>query len=144
MKDAINWFEIPAADFARAMKFYSEVLDVEMKEMPSPDGKMKYGNFPYDQDGSVVSGGIVEMEGFEPTKAGPIIYLNGGDDLSIPLSRVEGAGGKVVMPKTPIEEMFMAEFIDNLELTDAVKAELKLMTPANYIGRAEAFIDELK
>jgi len=43
-----------------------------------------------------------------------------------------------------VNQQVMAEFIDNLELTDAVKAELKLMTPANYIGRAEAFIDELK
>lgn len=112
MTNVINWFEIPAIDFARAMKFYSEVLNVEMEEMPSPDGKMKYGNFPYDPDGSVVSGGIVKMEGFVPTTGGPIIYLNGGDDLNIPLSRVEGAGGKIVMPKIQIEKMFMAEFID--------------------------------
>lgn len=112
MTNVINWFEIPAVDFTRAMKFYAEVLQVEMSEMPSPDGKMKYGNFPYQQDGSVVSGGVVEMEGFVPSTAGPIIYLNGGSDLSIPLSRVEAAGGKVVMPKTQIEEMYMAEFID--------------------------------
>jgi len=112
MANVINWFEIPAVDFTRAMKFYSEVLQVEMSEMPSPDGKMKYGNFPYKQDGSVVSGGIVEMEGFVPSASGPIIYLNGGEDLAIPLSRVEGAGGKVIMPKTPIVDMFMGEFID--------------------------------
>ena len=112
MTNVINWFEIPATDFARAMKFYSDVLQVEMEEMPSPDGKMKYGNFPYKPDGSVVSGGIVKMEGFVPTTEGPVIYLNGGDDLSIPLSRVERAGGKITMPKTPIEKMFMAEFID--------------------------------
>ncbi|MCG6186298.1 VOC family protein [Maribellus maritimus] len=112
MTNVINWFEIPAIDFARAMKFYSDVLQVEMEEMPSPDGKMKYGNFPYKPDGSVVSGGIVKKEGFVPTTEGPIIYFNGGDDLDIPLSRVEGAGGRITMPKTPIEKMFMAEFID--------------------------------
>ena len=70
MTNVINWFEIPAADFARAMKFYSEVLDVKMEEMPSPDGKMRYANFPYNPDGSVVSGGIVQMEGFVPTTSG--------------------------------------------------------------------------
>jgi adenylosuccinate lyase len=32
----------------------------------------------------------------------------------------------------------MAEFIDTLELPDEVKAELKTMTPANYIGNAIA------
>ncbi len=87
-------------------------MQVEMSEMPSPDGKMKYANFPFEPDGSVVSGAIVKTEGFVPTTEGPIIYLNGGDDLNIPLSRVEGAGGRIIMPKTRIEKMFMAEFID--------------------------------
>ncbi|KZN43063.1 adenylosuccinate lyase [Pseudoalteromonas luteoviolacea] len=43
-----------------------------------------------------------------------------------------------------VNQEIMADFIDGLELPDAAKAEMKLMTPANYIGRAEAFIDELK
>ncbi|MFT5235030.1 MAG: adenylosuccinate lyase [Shewanella sp.] len=38
----------------------------------------------------------------------------------------------------------LATFIDGLELPESVKIELKKMTPANYIGRAEAFVDELK
>ncbi len=38
----------------------------------------------------------------------------------------------------------LATFIDGLELPDTVKIELKKMTPANYIGRAEAFVDEMK
>lgn len=42
-----------------------------------------------------------------------------------------------------VNQQVMAEFIDTLELSDAVKAELKLLTPANYIGRAIAFVDEL-
>ncbi|TMP80804.1 adenylosuccinate lyase [Pseudoalteromonas phenolica] len=42
-----------------------------------------------------------------------------------------------------VNQEIMADFIDGLELPDTVKAEMKLMTPANYIGRAEAFIDEL-
>lgn len=37
----------------------------------------------------------------------------------------------------------LAVFIDGLELTDVVKAELKQLTPANYIGRAESFVTEL-
>jgi adenylosuccinate lyase len=37
----------------------------------------------------------------------------------------------------------MAQFIDTLELTDAVKAELKAMTPANYIGQAINLVDQL-
>ncbi len=37
----------------------------------------------------------------------------------------------------------MRDFINNLELPDPVKAELCLLTPASYIGRAVSFIDEL-
>ncbi|QDF67315.1 adenylosuccinate lyase [Shewanella sp. SNU WT4] len=37
----------------------------------------------------------------------------------------------------------LAQFIDGLNLPDAVKVELKAMTPANYIGRAAQFVDEL-
>lgn len=37
----------------------------------------------------------------------------------------------------------MAQFIDNLALPETVKAELKLLTPASYIGRAIAFVDDL-
>ena len=38
----------------------------------------------------------------------------------------------------------MREFIDTLALPEEVKAELKKMTPANYIGRAVTLVDELK
>jgi adenylosuccinate lyase len=38
----------------------------------------------------------------------------------------------------------MRAFIMTLELPDSVKAELCELTPASYIGRAVAFIDELK
>ena len=33
---------------------------------------------------------------------GALIYLNGGEDLSVPLSKVEGAGGKILLPKLPL------------------------------------------
>jgi predicted enzyme related to lactoylglutathione lyase len=40
--------------------------------------------------------------------------LNGNPDLSLPLSKVAAAGGKVVMPKTKISDDigYMAFFID--------------------------------
>jgi len=78
--------------------------------MPHPE--MKYGILPGDMQNGV-TGGIVEGPGFEPSDKGPLIYLNGGEDLSGPLSRVEAAGGKIILPKTPIgSNGFMAHFID--------------------------------
>lgn len=98
MSSAINWFEIPAADFARAKKFYSTIMDGELPEMEMGGFMMAF--FPADNTG--VGGAIVSGEGCVPSDKGSLIYLNGGDDLNTVLSRVEDAGGKVIMPKTAI------------------------------------------
>jgi len=110
MAHAINWFEIPAKNFERAKAFYEAVLGIEM-HLPFPN--MKYAMFPANMQNGEIGGGLVEEEGYEPSQNGPLIYLNGGNDLNTPLSRVESAGGKVIMPKTSIgENGFMARFID--------------------------------
>ena len=110
MTNAINWFEIPVTDFARAKKFYETLFDAEIMEMPFPDGK--YGMLPCDMEKGV-GGGIAQYEGFEPSTKGSLVYLNGGDDLSTPLSKVESAGGKIILPKTAIgQNGFMAQIID--------------------------------
>jgi uncharacterized protein len=110
MKNAINWFEIPAKDFARAKTFYETVLGVSITEMPHPE--FKYGMLPADMQNGV-GGGIVQGNGFEPSNKGTLVYLNGGEDLSGPLSRVEKAGGKIILPKTSIgPNGFMAHFMD--------------------------------
>lgn len=112
MKNAISWFEIPVTNYERAKKFYTTLLDIEIKDMPMPEGQ--YGMFPYDNDNNGVGGGLVEMEGPKPTTDGVTIYLNGGDDLSVPLAKTEAAGGKIMMPKTSIgENGFMAQIIDS-------------------------------
>jgi len=112
MKNAINWFEIPVNDFARAKKFYETILGVEVHEMPHPT--FKYGILPADMMNGAVGGGLVQGEGFEPSEKGSLIYLNGGEYLSISLSKVEAAGGKIVLPKTSIgQNGFMAHFIDS-------------------------------
>jgi len=110
MINAINWFEIPVTDFARAKKFYETLFDAEIMEMPFPGGK--YGMLPCDMEKGV-GGGIVQGEGFTPSDTGSIVYLNGGDDLNNPLGRIEQAGAKILLPKTSIgENGFMAHFID--------------------------------
>lgn len=110
MANAINWFEIPAKDFNRAKRFYEAVLNIQMQ---IPFEGMKYAMFPADMQNGEIGGGLVEEEGYEPSPSGAVIYLNGGEDLAVPLSRVEEAGGKVVMPKKSIgANGFMAMFTD--------------------------------
>jgi hypothetical protein len=111
MKNAINWFEIPVTDFSRAKKFYETILGVEIMEVPFPNGK--YGMLPADMQNGGVGGGLMQSEGFNPSMDGTVVYLNGGEDLSLPLSKVETAGGKIVMTKTSIgQNGFMAHFTD--------------------------------
>lgn len=111
MSNAISWFEIPVKNFERAKSFYNTLLDTQIKDAPMPG--VKYGVFPYDDDNNAVGGGIIEMEGYVPSNNGVVVYLNGGEDLSLPLSRVEKAGGSVVLPKTDIgKDGFMAHFLD--------------------------------
>lgn len=111
MTNSINWFEIPVTDFARAKKFYETLYGTEIMEMPHPT--FKYAMLPADMQNGGVGGGLVQGEGFEPSTKGTLIYLNGGDDLSEPLSKVENAGGKIILPKTSIgPNGFMAHILD--------------------------------
>ena len=125
MESVISWFEIPATDFKRAIKFYTAVLQVEITEMEMPNG-MQYGVFPHDKEKNEIGGGIVDTGGLQkPGVDGTTVYLNGGDNLLTPLSRVEAAGGTVVMTKTSIgENGFFALFID----TEGNKLALHSMT----------------
>lgn len=111
MKNAINWFEIPVKNFDRAKSFYESILGTEMMRMDMMG--MKCAFFPADlQKG--VGGCIMQGDGYEPADKGAVVYLNGGNDLSAVLSKIENAGGKITLPKTAIgENGFMAHFIDS-------------------------------
>ena len=99
--NAINWFEIPAANFARAVAFYERIMAAKLPINDSFPG-MKMAMFAYEAPG--VGGCIIEFDEFRPHADGVRIYLNGGEDLAPILARIEAAGGKVVMPKTLIRE----------------------------------------
>jgi predicted enzyme related to lactoylglutathione lyase len=111
MKNAINWFEIPVKNFDKAKKFYETIIGTEMQLMEAMG--MKSAFFPADMQTGGIGGCIIKGDGYEPSAKGTLVYLNGGDDLSMPLSKVEAAGGKILMPKTAIgENGFMAHFSD--------------------------------
>lgn len=110
MKNALNWFEIPVKDFNRAKTFYESILGNTMQPMEMPG--MKSAFFPADLENGI-GGCIIEGEGYEPSKEGSLVYLNGGDDLAGTLEKVEPAGGKILVPKTGIgPNGFYAHFED--------------------------------
>jgi len=102
VKNAINWFEIPVADFERAKGFYEKIFDFEMPAQEM--GSFMMGFFPHDRDAGGIGGAICGGEGYTPSQGGTLVYLNGGSDLDSVLGRVEGAGGSVAVPKTLINE----------------------------------------
>ena len=111
MENLINWFEIPAGDFKRAVTFYKSVLGLEIKETEMFGTKM--GFLP--TDGKNVSGAIVQGEDYKPSSDGVVAYLNGGNDLQKVLDKVASNNGKVIVPKTQIspEMGFFGMFIDS-------------------------------
>lgn len=112
MTNAINWFEIPVNNYERAKKFYETILGAIITDHPMP-GPGNYGVFSYNAESNCVGGAIIKADDYKPSTEGSLVYLNGSDDLSVALARVEPAGGKIIMPKTDIQENgFIAHFID--------------------------------
>ena len=75
---------------------------------------MEMASFPYEPGTGKASGALVQSSMHQPSGDGVKLYLNGNPDLSAVLSKVETAGGKVLMPKTNISDDigFMAFFTD--------------------------------
>lgn len=95
---AACWFEIPAADFRRAVAFYEALLDVTLKQ-EDMDG-LSMGVFPYAEPG--VGGAVASGHGLAPAADGPVVYLNADGRLDAALARVSSLGGAVVMPRTEL------------------------------------------
>jgi predicted enzyme related to lactoylglutathione lyase len=108
-KDFVNWFEIPVLDIHRAAAFYSYIYNFSMEIVENNHYSMAF--FPADEG---VGGALVQGQGCVPSETGPLLYLNGGSDLISVITRVEDAGGRVIMPKTLIAEDagYFAIFID--------------------------------
>lgn len=98
MKRLVAFFEIPAADFRRAVKFYETILGVTLAVCECEQEKMAF--FP-EEDG-LAPGAISFAEGFKPAGGGVLVSLN-VEDLEATLQRVQQNGGVVTTPKTKIE-----------------------------------------
>jgi predicted enzyme related to lactoylglutathione lyase len=112
MANVLNWFEIPAADINRAIKFYSTIFGYTNMQ-PIDFGGFKMAFFPMEGEG--VGGALCHGTDYKPSQEGSLIYLNGDPDLALPLSKVESAGGKIILPKRQITEEYgyMALFFDS-------------------------------
>jgi len=62
-----------------------------------------------------VGGALIQGPGCYPNDSGVLIYLNAGGDMDSILARIEGAGGRIIMPRTLIGDQagHFALFIDS-------------------------------
>ena len=103
-----TWIEIPIIDFSRAKKFYESLLGLPINDYDI-DG-VKHGFWGHTEN-SV--GGAIVKEGI-PSKTGPLVYFDGGDDLNNYINKIKDLGGEIILSKTLIHEEvgYHAIFID--------------------------------
>lgn len=109
MKKFIAFFEIPAADFHRAVDFYETVLGVELEVFEDEKEKMAcfmeegeaVGAISYASDFDFLPSKDSDYS-FRPSENGVLIHFN-CEDITQTLEKVVQKGGKVMIPKTKIE-----------------------------------------
>jgi len=117
MKNVINWFEIYTSDFDRAKKFYSQVFQCELTDLPMGSEnhpEMKYATFPGDGNSWGASGALVKIDMAKPGIGGTLVYFI-TDEINTELGRVEAAGGKIIRPKQNIGEFGFIALIEDTE-----------------------------
>jgi hypothetical protein len=96
-KHPIVHVEISAKDREAAGKFYAELFDWKIQQMP----EMNYATFDYGVEG--VGGGLNPVRDDNP--AGTVVVYVDTEDIETDLAKVEKLGGKIVAPKTEIPGM---------------------------------------
>ena len=96
------WFEIPVDDMSRAVKFYETVFAIQLSR--NTLGQLEMALFPTASGKPGKAGALVRLpQWYKPSENGTLVYLSSqSNDISDELSRVESAGGKIIIPKGPI------------------------------------------
>jgi predicted enzyme related to lactoylglutathione lyase len=118
MKSNIGcWFEIPVDNMERAVKFYETVFNFKIQVQKFGEDQM--GWFPFAKEKNATNaGGALKYcpEYYKTGTNGTLIYLaSQSNNIDIELSRVEKAGGKVIVMKRLISDEigYMGAFIDS-------------------------------
>jgi predicted enzyme related to lactoylglutathione lyase len=99
----VAWFEIYVQDMERAKRFYEQVFQFELREIPPPVSDIELWGFPCDQTTYGTTGALVKLEGCPSGGNSTIIYFH-CDDCAIEEARVKEAGGSVHRSKMSIGE----------------------------------------
>ncbi len=97
MTNQIVWFDIPVVDLDRAIKFYSQVLAIEVKKDST---NMPMGVFMHKENQP--SGCLFQSNEEKPSGHGLLLYFNVNGRLDEAVKLVDKNGGKVLKPKHQI------------------------------------------
>ena len=96
MKPAVQHFEISTNDYKKAQEFYSSVFQWDINDHDGNYALISPG------DDKSIGGGIGRTrDGQQPS----LTFYITVDDIEAYLAKVEKAGGKTVMPLTPIPDV---------------------------------------
>jgi uncharacterized protein len=112
--DKVVHFEIPADDVDRAKKFYSSTFDWKLTDMP----EMQYvlaNTAPTDADGMIqekgaINGGLMKRGEVK----NPVIVI-GVESIDATIKKIEGGGGKVVVPPMDIPGVGRYAYVNDTE-----------------------------
>jgi predicted enzyme related to lactoylglutathione lyase len=95
---AVAWFDIPARDIARAIRFYSAILGAEVRRQDFSDTSV--GILPHGE--GAVGGCVFTSPDARPGVDGPLLYLDAQGRLDQALAAVVPNGGQLLQPKHSI------------------------------------------
>ncbi|WP_174873016.1 VOC family protein [Vogesella oryzae] len=100
MSPFVHWFEIPVTDFARAVTFYQQVFQLQLRL----EHFMGEQNAVFTLADGSSHGSLLHSPRLQAAAQGCRLYLDGGADLAALLARVAPAGGQVLMEKTALPD----------------------------------------
>jgi len=105
MKHTFAHFDIPADDVERAKRFYTELFGWKFTSPPEFEG---YWLIQTGDEGDL-GGGLMKRQA---PGQGPVNYVQ-VESVAEYLAKLEGLGGQVTVPKTPVPGMgWFAHFVD--------------------------------
>jgi Predicted enzyme related to lactoylglutathione lyase len=111
-------FELPAEDPARAARFYADVFGWQIHKW---DGPADYWLVRTGEDSPGINGALMKPaceQGFAPKTPVNTIDV---PDVDAAVAKIEAAGGKIVMPRTPIPGVgYVAYFTDTEGVTGGI------------------------
>ena len=107
MGKIVAWFDIPVTDMARAIRFYERVTGQKLTPIEMGGGKSTalFGS----------EGCLFQSPEDTPSHDGSRVYFNADPNINAWIARVEAAGGKILVPRTPTGDKGVFAYFEDSE-----------------------------